>query len=134
VVGQNADETLELKSNDPRFPHMSRIPIRAGLPGMVSMLVSVGSEAVVEFEDGDPARPVVTGWFTGSARALVFDALQSIKLGQLATAFAARADLVDANFNALVATLATGANGAGTVAFATPFVPQQTAATKVMVE
>ncbi len=134
VVGQNADETLELKSNDTRFPPMSRIPIRAGLPGVVSATVPVGSVCIVEFENGDPARPVATGWLSGSATALAIDVVQTIKLGRLATAFAARADLVDANFQTLVGLLSTSTVAGNGAPLAIVFSPQQTAATKVMVE
>lgn len=136
VVGQNGDETLELKSTNERFPDMSQVPIRPGMLGLVSTKLTPVPPitAIVEFENADPSKPAVTGWYAGSARELVFDAQILIKLGQLAQAFAARADFVDANFQKLLATLNSGANSGGPVTFAVPFTPQPVGATKVQVE
>lgn len=61
VVAQNANLTLEIKPDDPRYPGISKVPIRAGLPG-VWVRVAAGARAVLEFEDGDPGRPVVTAF------------------------------------------------------------------------
>lgn len=134
VVGQNGDGTLELRSGDARIANMSRIPIRPGLPGLSACQVAVGTTAIVEFENGDPSRPVVTGWQMGSAQSLTLDAAVDIKLGALASAFAARADLVDANFQTLAASLASHAVAGNGAPLALVFSPQAVGATKVKVE
>lgn len=138
VVGQNA-QTLELQPSDPRLPrNMSRVPMRPGMAGVTSQTVPVGSTALVSFANGDPGRAYVGGFVAASATALTIDAM-AIKLGELATAFAARADLVDAQF-ALVATaiLAHGHASFGAAGAplpgGSPYVPSSVACTKVLVE
>ena len=66
VIAQNADYTLELKPEDDKWPGMSRVPIRFGLPG-VQVRVKAGIRVLFTFEDGDPRRPIATEWdrFTG---------------------------------------------------------------------
>lgn len=71
VIAQNPDGTLELVPDDPRFivgaavnqplPGLSAVPIRYGAPG-VTATVGTGARVIVEFENADPARPVVTAW------------------------------------------------------------------------
>lgn len=106
VVGQNADETLELQPADPRLRGMSRIPIRPGMAGVTSQTVPSGSTALVKFANGDPARAYVAGFVGASATAITFDAIM-IKLGELATAGAARGDLVESELAAIAADLHT---------------------------
>jgi hypothetical protein len=81
VVSQNGDGSLELRPVEPRWPGLSRIPIRYGVPG-VRAKVKPGSIVAVEFENGDPAKPVATVWadesvadLTIKADRLVIDAL-----------------------------------------------------------
>lgn len=73
VVSQNADGTLELKPDDSRLPGMSQVPIRYGIPG-VSAEVLPGARVAVEFEAGDPARPVATVWESGTVTKLLVTA------------------------------------------------------------
>jgi hypothetical protein len=101
VVGQNADGTVELRSGDARMPNMSKVPIRPGLPGLVISEVPTTSVAIVEFENGDPARPVVTGWLAGSATRLAFDAEVVLGGGLSVTTRAAVAELVKAELDTL---------------------------------
>jgi len=135
VVGQNGDESLELQPSDARLPGMSRVPMRPGHAGVTSQLVPSGSTALLAFENGDESRPYVAGFVGASATAITWDAAV-LQLGALATAFAARADLVDANFAAIPAAILAhshasfGAPGTSI----TPFVPSPVAATKVLVE
>lgn len=73
VLSQNADGTLELKPDDARLPGLSRVPFRYGVPG-VTATVAAGTRVGVEFEAGNPARPVVTLWELGSVTKLEVDA------------------------------------------------------------
>jgi hypothetical protein len=67
VVAQNGDGTLELVPEDGRLgsnqtiPGLSSVPIRYGAPGMTAT-VQAQARVIVEFENADPARPVVTAW------------------------------------------------------------------------
>jgi hypothetical protein len=62
VIAQNGDGTLELKPDGDTLPGLSRVPIRAGLPG-VTVKVAPGARCYVEFEGpGDPRRPIARGW------------------------------------------------------------------------
>jgi hypothetical protein len=61
VVSQNADGTLEVKPDSDRLPGLSRVRIKAGLPGVL-VRVESGARVVVAFEEGDPRLPVATLW------------------------------------------------------------------------
>lgn len=67
VVQQNSDGTLELVPEDQRFgsnqpaPGLPKVPIRYGAPG-ITATVQPQARVIVEFENADPARPVVTAW------------------------------------------------------------------------
>lgn len=67
VVGQNDDDTLELRSTDPRMPDLSQVRIRAGIAGVLSQRVQTGALVLLQHENSDPARPVVTGFAMGAA-------------------------------------------------------------------
>jgi len=69
VVAQNADLTLELALDDDSVPGLSGVPIRAIAPG-ASLKVAGGSRCAVQFEAGDPQRPVVTLFEPGAGGAL----------------------------------------------------------------
>jgi hypothetical protein len=71
VIAQNADGTLELQPDDSRLPGMSRVPIRYGIPG-VSVKVAPAARVGIEFEAGDPARPVATVWDSASVIEIKF--------------------------------------------------------------
>lgn len=61
VVTQNGDGSLELAPDDTRMPGLSNVPIRYGAPGMTAT-VGNGARVIVEFENADPSKPVVTAW------------------------------------------------------------------------
>lgn len=56
VVGQNADNSLELQPDDERIPGLSNVPIRS-VAG-IAVKVSAGSRVAIGFENGDPGKPV----------------------------------------------------------------------------
>ena len=69
VVSQNTNGTLELQINDVRFPGLSAVPIRYGIPG-VSVKVAPGSQVAVEFAGGRASAPIATIWATNSVTEL----------------------------------------------------------------
>lgn len=73
VVSQNDDYTLELKPEDEAWPGMSHVPIRTGLPGC-RFKVTAGARVLFTFEDGNPTRPVVTGWDEAGVERIIFKA------------------------------------------------------------
>lgn len=66
VVGQNADNTLEIIAYDPKIGGLSRVPIRLGIPG-ARVQVSFGARVDVGFEDADPRRAYAGLWNTDAA-------------------------------------------------------------------
>jgi hypothetical protein len=102
VVGQNGDGTLELRSGDSRIPSMSKVPIRTGVPGLTVAQVTSGAVAIVEFENCDPARPVVTGWRLGSATRVALDAEVILGGGLATTTRAAIAEEVESRLSEFV--------------------------------
>lgn len=72
VVLQDADGTLQLRPDDERLPGLTGVPIRYGVPG-VTAKVPPGARCVVEFEQGDPRTPIVTGFEPGAILELSFD-------------------------------------------------------------
>jgi hypothetical protein len=64
VVTQNADGTLELRPDTDRMPNVPRVPIRTLAPG-VTLRVAAGARCLLEFEEGDPRRPIATFWDGG---------------------------------------------------------------------
>jgi hypothetical protein len=61
VKSQQADGTLGLVFDDPRWPPADGIPVRAGLPG-VTLKVSAGARCLVGFENQDASKPRVMQW------------------------------------------------------------------------
>jgi hypothetical protein len=61
VVAQNGDGTLELRPDTERMPNVPRVPIRTFAPG-VTLKVAAGARCLLEFEEGDPRRPIATFW------------------------------------------------------------------------
>ncbi len=116
VLGQNADDSLELASSDPRIGNMSRVPIRPGIAGVDSLRVAPKTVALVEFENGDESKPVATGFAMGSATRAVLD-LELLVGGDSAIAVALD-DLVRQRLAELVGPLIN-----------TPAVPQDGGAT-----
>lgn len=62
ALAQNADGTFELKSSDPRFPDLSHVPQRVGLPGTTVAKVQTPCAVIVLHENGDAQKPVVAGY------------------------------------------------------------------------
>lgn len=73
VITQNADGTLELKPEDERWPGMSKVPIRYGLPG-VSAKIKAGARVIFTFEGDDTTRPIVVGWDNADVEKVEIDA------------------------------------------------------------
>ncbi len=59
VVGMNSDGTVELVSQDSRFPNMSRIPLRA-TPGISALKCLTGTQVIVAFEGSRGSAPFAT--------------------------------------------------------------------------
>src|SRR5690606_20459620 len=89
VVAQNADDTLEVELEDKRMPGMSHVPIRTFAPG-ITLRVKAGARVLIEFEGGDPQRPIATLFESGDIRELVIRAVERIEVS------AAKVDLVSA--------------------------------------
>lgn len=66
---------LDVRPDDPGFPPMGSVPLFHGVPGFAlgagksSLAPGPGTQVLVEFSEGDPARPFVRSW--GSATAIV---------------------------------------------------------------
>lgn len=69
VVAQNADGSLELLPDDARIPGHSNVPIRYPIPGM-KLSVAPGARALLEFAAGDPSKPFVSAFESGTATKL----------------------------------------------------------------
>ncbi len=72
VVQQDADGTLHLRPDSAILPGLTGVPIRYGVPG-VTARVPPGTRCIVEFENGDPQTPVVTGFEPGALLELSLD-------------------------------------------------------------
>lgn len=82
VIDQGVDGRLVLQATKPfgPVPDMLAIPVNAGLPGMFSK-VQPGSKVLVEFLEGDPSKPVVTGFDDALPITLRFDAGIGVQVG-----------------------------------------------------
>lgn len=150
-VVQMSSERVELQAVDRSagLPDIRPISMWPGVAGAHAELTP-GALVLVQFIDGDRTQPVVThfagkdgtGWTPAN---LTFDATSIIKLGQAASAFAAKADLVEQRINTLqqshdahthVGTATVDTGPAGTIG--PPVVPigalAGVAATKVKVQ
>ncbi len=129
---------LQPVSRRPGLPDVLPISMWPGVAGSHAELTP-GAELLVEFIEGDPSQPVITG-FVGKGGPgatpvrLTFDATTEMKLGANATQLVALANLVDGEFTKLTTTLGTGSNSGGAVVFGTPYVKGPVAATKVKAE
>lgn len=61
VVSQNANGTLELRTETSKLPGLQQVPIRHGIPG-VEVDVVAGGRVLVGFRNGDPSRPFAALW------------------------------------------------------------------------
>lgn len=73
AVAQNSDGTLEVTVDDTRFPGLSHVPIRYGVPG-VSAVVNSGARVLLGFAGGDPSKPQVEIWESASVAKFVIAA------------------------------------------------------------
>lgn len=95
VVTQHVDGTLDVKPVGNVIPSMTNVPICYGEPG-VSAKVKAGAIVFVEFADGDPSKPYVTGWTAGSVDTLTFSA-DHVRIADGDLALARRGDVVQVN-------------------------------------
>lgn len=74
IVKQNADKTLQVLPDDERMrgSGLDKVPIRRGLPGITDVQVESG-RCTLEFEAGDPKRPIVTAFEPGAVTKVEFD-------------------------------------------------------------
>lgn len=79
VIKQNSDGTLDLIADDPRVGAPTLVPIRYGVPG-IKATVPVGSRCYLGFGGGDPSKPIVVDWESGTSLTIVVSSA-SIKLG-----------------------------------------------------
>jgi hypothetical protein len=118
-VFQMAGDKVQLqavrRSGADHAPDLVPCEIMFGVPGAEGELTP-GQEVTVDFEDGDPSKPMVRS-FKGKALTLTFDATTKIDLGIGATPVAHAAQVI-ACVDALAAALA--AIGTGLTAIAGP--------------
>lgn len=120
VVAQNADGTLELKPDDPRWPGFSKVPIRLGIPGATVKLTA--GRVLLGFAGGDPQSPIAELWEGGATvtEIALAGGAQYVALGQdvrdelddIRTKFASHTHV-------LTIAAATGSGGTGTAAVTT---------------
>jgi len=65
VVLQAADDTLELKPDNPKVAPIAGVPIKLGLPG-ASVKVPKGARVLLSWNDGDPSQPRADLWDMGT--------------------------------------------------------------------
>ena len=106
VIGQNADGTLELVPDDPRFgPGLSKVAVGAGVAGGSSTITS--GRVFFIFADGDPRKPRVVAWEAATVSQNVVPGT-TVLLGSaaaaqalaLATATKADLDAIQSKFDA----------------------------------
>lgn len=73
VVQQNADGTLDLQPDDPRWSGLQKVPIDYGVPG-VSAQIAPGSRVLLTFAAANPAAPRATVWESSSISSLTVTA------------------------------------------------------------
>lgn len=107
VSEQHEDGTVQVVPEDATIAGagLDKVRIRLGVPG--SVLVPKGTRCLLEFEAGDPSRPLVTGFGAGAVAELRLGA------GSEALALASRVeDALDA-LKSAIQNAATGANDGG---------------------
>jgi hypothetical protein len=93
VLAHDADGTLQVQPEAPRFPPLVGVAIRPTCPGLEHR-VTAGARVLLAFEGGDPARPVAVAFAPEPAKqsSVTLEAATTIKLGASATRGVARAD------------------------------------------
>lgn len=61
VIAQNADKTLELRTESTKLGMLSKVRIKLGIPG-ATVTLEAGASVLLGFEAGDPSRPVALLW------------------------------------------------------------------------
>ncbi len=127
AIAQNGDGTLELLPVDSdRWPKMSKVPFRGGIPGLTDWQLAPETEVVFGFAEGSPEQPIVTAVGANQVPLkLVVEAVELVLGNKNATNHPMLAELWAVVFNAHVHTSA--APGSPTTA---PTVP----ATAAMVQ
>ena len=109
VVSQNSDGTLELQPDDQRFPGLSQVPIRYGIPG-VKVTVAAGARVLLGFAGGDPQQPVAELWESATVTKLQISA-SAIEIGSDGTLqTAALGDAIRTELDALWSAFTTTYN------------------------
>jgi hypothetical protein len=90
VIRQQGDGRLEVRADDKRFRGLAAVAMRPGVHG-ITTTVRRGARVLFGFENGDPRKPVATGWESGTPEALTIEA-DAIKLGETATRGVVRLD------------------------------------------
>lgn len=76
VESQNDEGNLDVVPDDSRLPGMTNVPIRYGIPG-VTASVKTGSRVIIQFEGGNPQKPVATVWDASAVEYLIVGAEQT---------------------------------------------------------
>lgn len=137
-VQQMSGDRVELQkiSDAAGLPSILPISMLPGLAGAHSALTP-SAEVVVEFLEGDPTKPIVTG-FIGKGGpgftpvSTLIDATTEIKLGDGATSYVALATLVNSELSTLATKLAGATAGPNPLVLGGgPYMPGSVAAAKV---
>lgn len=123
VVSQSGT-VVDVVVDDARFGSITKVPLRTFAPDVV-VTVQPNARVLIGFENGKPSEPYASLWQSGAIVSVAI-AGSTDKVG--------RDSLIMAELNAIATTLGTGSNGAGTVAFGTPYVPgSSVGSTKLLV-
>jgi len=134
VMQMNGDRVDLQSTASDTSPDLTAISFR-GMAGIAARLV-VGSLVIVQWIDGNPAKPMIThaigkdgnGWAPTSLSFDATGASASIVIGAGATETPAWASKLLAELNKIVTTLGTGTSPSGAVTFGTPYVAPVSAA------
>lgn len=119
AVGQNGDGSLELRPYDPKWPPMSRVKIRRGVPGLSELTIAPTVDVAFTHEDGFPDCPVVVSFGEDPIRSAVWKVLETLKLGGDDAREVAMADLTKAALDAIVNAFNAHTHSGGTISGAT---------------
>lgn len=70
VLIDHGDMTVDVQPDDTRLPAMTGIPLRVNLPGAV-VKVKKGARLLVQFEGGQPSKPIATLYQGGTLERLL---------------------------------------------------------------
>lgn len=126
IVQMNGDR-VDLQSTAPTLPDLTAISVRG--PAGVAAQLTPGGLVLVQWIDGNPARPMIThaigkdgnAWAPVSLTLDATGASASIKFGANATKALAWVAEIRAELVKIAATLLTGTNSGGAVTWGTPY-------------